>query len=148
MYPKDSFWQKYVEVLEYHLKSQFWKIMSQNIIQPIRITPRFCKLYTLVICVLYKSKSYKYNASLRNEMLYIDQNISQAFQPEFFRRMWIFFVKKPGYFTLNRNILKSPKKLDFRLFLYSLNQYPHQQKFFGVVLNHWMINALIFILLY
>ena len=26
-------------------------------------------------------------------MLYIDQNISQAFQPEFFRRMWFFLLK-------------------------------------------------------
>ena len=34
------------------------------------------------------------NASLRNETLYIDQNVSQACQPVFFWKIWIFFVKK------------------------------------------------------
>ena len=42
-------------------------------------------------------------------MLYIDLNVSQACQPEFFWRMWIFLLKKPGYFILSMDILKSLK---------------------------------------
>ena len=46
----------------------------KRIIQPIRITPRFCKLSSLVFCcvfsVLYQSKSQKYNVSLRKEVGY------------------------------------------------------------------------------
>ena len=43
--------------------------------------------------------------------LHIDQNASEACQPEFLKiwRKWIFLFKKPGDFSLNRDILKSQK---------------------------------------
>ena len=57
VFPTIFFW-KFAEVLGQHLKSQLRKIMSQHIIQLIRITPRFCKLSSLVfLCALHKSKS-------------------------------------------------------------------------------------------
>ena len=34
----------------------------------------------------------------KGQTLYIDQNLSQVCQPEFFWRMWIFLLKKPGIF--------------------------------------------------
>ena len=52
-----------------------------------------------------------------------------------------FLLKKQGEFSMK--IAK--KKLDTRLFLYSLSQYLHQQKFLGVLLLYWMLNADIFI---
>ena len=45
--------------------------------------------------------------------------------------MWIFLFKKPRDFSLNRDILKSQEMVS-RLFLYSLSQYPHQLKSFGL----------------
>ena len=48
---------------------------------------------------MYPSLTLKYNASLRNDTLYIDQNVSQV----------SVLLKKPGYFSLNMDILKSPK---------------------------------------
>ena len=43
--------------------------------------------------------------------LYIDQNVSQVYQPEFLKSWiaWIFFFFKSGDFSLNRDILKSRK---------------------------------------
>ena len=95
--------------------------MSYHIIQPIRITSRFCKLSFLVylfiyfctFCILYKSKSWRYISCLGKEKLYgtlyIDQNVSQVCQPEFLKSwiVWIFLFKKLGDFSLNRDILKS-----------------------------------------
>ena len=49
------FW-KYAEVLGQQLKSLSKKIISWHIIQPIKITPRFCKLSSLVFfCLLFVS---------------------------------------------------------------------------------------------
>ena len=132
--------------------------MSQHIMQPIRISPRFCKLSSLVFCVFFvpyinrnhEDTTHPQGTSL-DTTLYIDQNISQACQPEFLKiwRASIFLFKKPGDFSLNRDILKSLKeKLNFRLFFYSLNQYAHKLKFFGVLLIYCVLNVGIFILLY
>ena len=44
--------------------------------------------------------------------LYIDKNVSLACQPKFLKiwRVWIVLFKKPGEFTLNRDILNLQKK--------------------------------------
>ena len=156
MYSQQLFLCKFAEVLG-HLKSLFWKIMSQHIIQPIRITPRFCKLSSLVSFFVFfvhyinrNHKDTKHPQGARlDTTLYVEQNVNQVYQPEFLRiwRVWIFLFKKSREFSLNRDILKLQKN-DFRLFLYTLIQYPHQQKSFGVLLIYCMLNVGIFILFY
>ena len=73
----------FLEVLG-QLKSLLWKIISQHIIQPIRITPRFCKLSSLVfLCIFlsyidrnHKDTTHHWGRRL-DTALYIDQNASQ-----------------------------------------------------------------------
>ena len=116
VFPAFFFWS-FAEVLGQHLKSLFWKIMSQHIIQPIKITTRFCKLPSLAFfvffCVLYKSNhkdtTHPYGRRL-GTTLYIDQNVSKACQPGFLESE-DFFVQKTGRFRLNRDILKLQKKI-------------------------------------
>ena len=103
----NSFFWNLANVLGQHLKGQFWIIMFQHIIQPIRITPRYWKLSPLVFCgfcALYKSKSQR---SRLDTTLYTDQNVSQTCQPEF-SKIWRkhFFIQKAG------------------------DQYPHHYNFF------------------
>ena len=75
---------------------------------------------------------------------YIDQNASQACQPEFLKiwREWIFLFKNPRDFTLNRDILKSHKKNGIqvisRLFERVLSSI---EIFFGVLQIYWLLNA-------
>ena len=56
------------------------------------------------------------------------------------------FIEKTGRSQPKQALMKiAKKKIDYRLFLYSLSQYLYQQKFFGVLLIYWMLNADIFI---
>ena len=112
-------------------KSLFWKIMSWHNIQPIKIRPRFCKLSLLVFAffVSYLNRNHKDTTHPQERRLdatlYIDQNVSQDCQPAFVENLEsvkFFCSKKPGDFSLKRDILKSQKKLDSRLFLYSVSQ--------------------------
>ena len=106
---------------KFYGNTMFWKIMFQHIIQPINITPRFCKLssqlFLCAFCALYINRNYKdtmhpYGRRL-DATLYIDQNIIQGCQSEILKiwRMQIFLFKKLGYFSLNKNNLKSQKKI-------------------------------------
>ena len=123
--------------------------MTQHIIQPIKITPRlvnclpqfFMCFFVCYIIRNHKDTTHPWGKRL-NTTLYFDQNTSQACQPDFLEtwRVWIFLFKKPAAFILKKDILKSQKILDSRLFLYSLSHYPHQQKFFGVLLNYCVLN--------
>ena len=137
------FFQKFAEFLGQHLKSLVWKIMSY-IIHPIKITPRFCKLSFLVFFVFFMSyvnRNHKDTAHPQGRrldtILYIDQNVSQACQPEFLKICSVDVFVQKNFFVQNS-----------RLFLYYFSQYPHQQRFFGVLLIYWVFNAVIFILLY
>ena len=102
--------------------------MSQLRIQPIRITPRFCKLQSSIVPFLffffsflffvpYVNRNHKDTTHPQGTRLdatfYIDQNVIQVCQPEFLMiwRVWIFLFKKLGDFSLNRNILKIAKKI-------------------------------------
>ena len=54
-----DFW-KYAEVLVQHLKNLFWKIIPYHIIQLIKITPIFCKLFSLYIHIYAYTYIYIY----------------------------------------------------------------------------------------
>ena len=83
--------------------------------------------FVCVFCVLCKWKSQDKThpqESRFDATLYIDQNVNQVCQPIVLKiwREWLFLSKNPGDFSLNRDISKSQKKLDSRLFLYSFSQ--------------------------
>ena len=131
--------------------------MSYHIRQLLKITARFCKVFPTFLCVFFvsyinqnhKATTHPWGRRL-DTTLYIDQNVSQVCEPEFLKiwRMKIYLLKKIGRFQLKKRHFKIAKKLVSRLFLYSLSQYPHQQKFFGVLLIYCVLDASIFILLY
>ena len=57
----------------------------------------------------YKTLNYNYTTyTTKGKKFYIDQKLSQAFQPKKFKtwKLWNFFVWKIGDFNLNREILK------------------------------------------
>ena len=126
--------------------------MSQHIIQTIRITPRFCKLsslisFFLVLFVHYINRNHKDKTYPRER---------GWLQPYMLTRMLVrsvnlnlesveYFVDKSERFQIKQRHFKIEKEKDSRIFLPTLSQYPHQQKSFGVLLVYRVLNAGIFI---
>ena len=81
--------------------------------------------------------------------LYIDQNVSQAFQPGFLKiwGVWIFFPENSGDFSLSRDILKSEKKVGLQAISLLFELVPSSIEVLGVLLIYYVLNAGIFILL-
>ena len=127
-------------VLEYHIADKDHAEIFVN---------RVHQLFQFYTNRNHKDTTYPQGKKL-DTTLCIDQNVIQVSRPEFFKiwRMWIFLLKITRGFSLNRQIRKSRKKLNSRLFLHSLSQYSHKQKFFWVLLTYWMLNAGILILFY
>ena len=131
--PSNFFW-KFAEVFGQHLNSLFWKIVlayhTTDKDHPVilyTVFPSFFFVFVSYINRNHKDTTHTWGRWF-DTTLYIDQNVTQACQPEFLKiwRVQIFLFKKAEDFSLNRDILKSQKKLDSRLFLYSFSQYPHQ----------------------
>ena len=92
------FFEKFEEVLRQQLKYLLWKVMSQHI-QPIKITPRFCKLSSLVfLCVFVSYINRNHKDATHPWGKRLDTTLYIACQPEFLEihREWIFFFKKSG----------------------------------------------------
>ena len=113
--------------------------MSQHIIQLIRITSRILIRITLFFFASYINQNHK-DATL-DTILYIDQNVSQACpsgECAFFLLKKLGDLLKQGHFEIAKE-----KKIQ----AISICQYPHPQKFFGVLQIYWVLHTGIFILL-